>query len=77
MALFDSQARPKNPGKVAGGKKGAASRWGAPRLVRLDELNGPQRAVVLALIETMKAPAAVETPAGATTGGTRDALDQI
>jgi hypothetical protein len=60
--------------KQEAGREGARRRWGEyGRIVRLDSLTNPQRAVVLALIQTMKSPAAVETPAGLTTGGTHDA----
>ena len=39
------------------GRRGAAKRWADPasrKVARLDELTGPQRAVVLALIEAHK-----------------------
>jgi hypothetical protein len=46
---------PKNPAKVAAGKAGMRARWGAePRIVRLDDLNPPQRRLVLALIEAAR-----------------------
>lgn len=45
------------------GRKGARTRWGPPRVVRLDSLNDAQRAVVLALIDTMKPGTVSETSA--------------
>ncbi len=50
----------KNPDKQRAGQIGALTRWGEPRLVRLDELSGPQRQVVVALVDALKqsAPAA-------------------
>lgn len=44
----------KDPKKVAAGQKGAATRWGEPRVVRLDELTPAQRRLVLALIDAAK-----------------------
>lgn len=35
-------------------KKAAATRWGPPRVVRMDELTPAQRRLVLALIEAQK-----------------------
>ena len=58
----------KDPAKVAAGQIGARARWGDERrIVRLDALTPPQRALVVALVENMGtekgAPAAVaETP---------------
>ncbi len=43
-----------NPVFVESGRRGARSRWGPPRTVRLDSLTIAQRAVVMALIDTMK-----------------------
>jgi len=66
----------KDPVKVRAGQLGARTRWGLPRVVRLDELTAEQRRLVLALVEAArgseKAAGAVETPA-AKTGGTHDA----
>jgi hypothetical protein len=45
----------RDPQRVAAGKAGMLSRWGPPRVVRLDDLTAPQRRVVLALIEAAKA----------------------
>ena len=63
----------KNPVKVRAGALGAALRWGPKRVIRLDDLTGPQRALVLALVGQMKAAPASEVPGAATTGSTRDA----
>jgi hypothetical protein len=46
--------KPKNPKKVASGKKAAAARWGDPRIVRLDDLTPAQRRLVLALVDAAK-----------------------
>jgi hypothetical protein len=53
----------KNPRRVRAGLAGAAKRWGEgpPRVVRLDDLTGPQRRVVLALIDAARA---LSVPAG-------------
>lgn len=52
----------KNPLFVESGREGARRRWGPPRVIRLDELTAPQRALVVALVENMgtkkSAPAA-------------------
>jgi hypothetical protein len=65
---------PKDPSRVARGRLGASVRWGPmPRLVRLDELTSDQRAVVLALIENMKAAPVSERSEAAIAGGTSDA----
>jgi hypothetical protein len=50
-----SLAVEKNPAKVAAGRAGAASRWGPPRVVRIDQLTPEQRRLVVALIEAAKA----------------------
>jgi hypothetical protein len=57
--------------REARGRLGARVRWGEQRIVRLDALTPDQRRIVLALVDTMKTPAAVETPAGVTTEGQR------
>lgn len=41
---------PKDPARVARGKAGMRSRWGAPRVVRLDGLPPPVRDAVAALV---------------------------
>jgi hypothetical protein len=68
---LDSGAR--DPSRIARGQLGARTRWGAPRIVRLDSLTTAQRDLVLALVNTMKAAPVSETSGAATTGGTRDA----
>lgn len=40
----------KDPTKVAAGLIGARTRWGAPRLVRLDQLAPPVANAILALV---------------------------
>lgn len=49
-------SRPKNPVLSDAGRRGALKRWGPPgtRVVRLGELTGPQRQVVIALVEAHK-----------------------
>jgi hypothetical protein len=49
--LATAAVKPKNPGRVAGGRKGARRRWGDPGVVHLDELTASQRRLVLALVE--------------------------
>jgi hypothetical protein len=44
----------KDPAKVAAGEKGARSRWGPPRVVRLDDLTPEQRRLVLALVDAAR-----------------------
>lgn len=44
----------KNPMKVRAGQIGALTRWGPPRVVRLDSLTRDQRVLVLALIDHVK-----------------------
>ena len=44
----------RDPVRVAQGKAGMLSRWGPPRVVRLDDLTAPQRRVVIALIDAAK-----------------------
>jgi hypothetical protein len=44
----------KDPTKVAAGQSGARKRWGEPRIVRLDALTPDERAVVLALVDSMR-----------------------
>ena len=41
----------KNPKRVEAGKKAAATRWGEPRVVRLDDLTPAQRKHVMAVVE--------------------------
>ena len=50
---MDTQA--KNPKRVEAGRKAAVTRWGEPRVVRLDDLTTEQRRLVLALIEALRA----------------------
>lgn len=72
--LLDSPA--KNPVKVRAEQIGARTRWGAePRVLRLDELTGPQRRLVLALVDAARKEAVTEghSPVTAGGGGTRDA----
>lgn len=57
-----TDTRAKNPVFVESGRAGARNRWGAPRVVRLDELTPAQRDLVLALVQTMKAGPVSETP---------------
>lgn len=46
----------KDPKRVAAGRVAARARWGEqPRVVRLDELDSEQRAVVLAWIDATRA----------------------
>ena len=45
---------PKDPKRVNAGKKAAATRWGEPRVIRLDDLTSAQRRLVLALIHAQK-----------------------
>ncbi len=63
----------KDPSHIARGQLGARTRWGAPRVVRLDELTGPQRDLVMALINNMKAAPAGEVPEAAEREGSRNA----
>jgi hypothetical protein len=57
-------AAEKNPTKVRAGQIGAAKRWGPePRVVRLDELDAPQRRLVLALIDAARQERAREPQA--------------
>lgn len=51
----------KNPKRVEAGKKAAATRWGEPRVVRLDDLTPAQRRLVLALIDTAREQNASKT----------------
>lgn len=45
----------KDPVRVAAGLVGAHRRWGEqPRVVRLDELTPPQRAIIIALVDAHK-----------------------
>lgn len=69
----------KDPTKVRAGKIGARTRWAehVPRVVRLDELTGPQRRLVLALIAAAKSeetPTVSETSVGVL--GARRARDE-
>lgn len=45
----------KNPVKVRAGQIGARVRWGAPRLVRIDDLSPEQARLVRALVEAARA----------------------
>jgi hypothetical protein len=51
------------------GQAGARSRWGAPRIVRLDSLSAAQRDLVLALVTSMKTGPANDQPGPVTTEG--------
>lgn len=53
----------KNPVFVESGRRGARKRWGAQRVVRLDDLTPEQRRLVSALIDAARREAAsdVET----------------
>jgi hypothetical protein len=51
----------RNPVRVAAGHAAANKRWGPSRIVRLDDMTGPQRRVVLALIDAARA---LSVPAG-------------
>jgi hypothetical protein len=42
---------------VEAGRRGAARRWGPPRVVRLDSLNADERRLVLAMVEAAKGAA--------------------
>lgn len=59
----------KDPTKVRAGTIGARTRWAGhePRVIRLDDLTGPQRRLVLALVDAARkeAPAVSETSAEA------------
>jgi hypothetical protein len=67
--------------KAQAGALGARTRWGPPRIVRLDDLTADQRRVILALIDAARAgqretaSAVSETSAEAVTGGRRFAVD--
>jgi len=54
MRYTDAMTEPKNPRRVAAGRKAATVRWGDQRVVRLDDLTPAQRRLVLALIEAAK-----------------------
>ncbi len=73
--MIDSPA--KDPSRVRRGQNGARTRWGAPRIVRLDSLTTAQRDVVLALINAMKTGPTNETSGPVTSGGTSDATTQV
>ena len=45
----------KSPARVAAGQANARTRWGPPRVIRLDDLTPDQRRVVLALVDAMNA----------------------
>ncbi len=49
-AVLDS----KDPRKVAAGHAGVRARWGPPRRLNIGDLTGPQREVVLGLIEAQR-----------------------
>ena len=63
----------KDPTKVRAGKIGARTRWAehVPRVVRLDELTGPQRRLVLALVDAARKETATEdqSPVAVMSGG--------
>ncbi len=62
--MIDSQA--KDPSRVQRGQAGARTRWGAPRVVRLDSLTAAQRDLVCALIAQLKSePATVSETSAA------------
>lgn len=44
----------KNPKRVEAGRKGAAKRWGEPRVIHIGDLTPAQRRLVLALIEAQR-----------------------
>jgi hypothetical protein len=54
-----------NAQRVAAAKVAARARWGPPRIVRLDELTGDQRRVVVAMLEAAKKAAPADANAGA------------
>lgn len=61
---------------AARGRLGAEKRWGPePRVIRLDELTGPQRRLVLALVDAARKETTTvsETSVVVNGGGTRDA----
>lgn len=45
----------KDPKKVKAGQAGMRSRWGPPRIVRLDTLEPPVRMAILALVDADRA----------------------
>jgi hypothetical protein len=57
-----ADGRPKDPSRVARGVKGMRSRWGPPRILRLDALTAPQRLVILGIIDVFRSEA--DKPAG-------------
>ncbi len=46
--------RPKDPRRVAIGRQAMRSRWGPPRVIRLDGLENEQRAFIVELVEVAK-----------------------
>jgi hypothetical protein len=57
-----SDSRPKHPGRVAGGRKGALRRWGGQRIVRLDALEPSVAMAVRALVAADEAAKARRDP---------------
>lgn len=45
----------KNPKRVEAGRKAAVTRWGEPRVLRLDDMSPEQRRFVLALLDVWRA----------------------
>lgn len=67
-----------NPIFVESGRRGAMKRWKGGRIARLDDLDAPTKAVVLALIAAARAaksePTLISSQVGSVTpGGTTDA----
>lgn len=67
----------KDPRAVARGKLGARTRWGPPRVVRLDTLHPAVAEAVRALVAAAessneKSPTVIETPAGLVSGQVHD-----
>lgn len=53
---------------VDAGKRGARTRWGPPRLIRLDGLTADQRRLVLAMVEMAKTTDRETAPVSETSG---------
>jgi hypothetical protein len=61
---------------VEAGRRGARTRWGPPRIARLDDLPPEQRDLILALVATMRETApTIETSGAVKRGGSRAAGD--
>lgn len=58
-----AEAPVKDPKAVRRGTLGARARWGPPRVVRLDALEAPIRAAILALVEADRAAQTEKTGA--------------